>query len=183
MAALVVAGVVSGCAAAPPAPAPSAAAKSSSGLSPAESEAYHWVGEFCSGPSAALLALKNNFYNDIPYDELADPTAADRQAAQQKAEQNLDTLVSVVRSNAAAVASAAASPARDRLTGVYTQLRTDLLGIQQRVTALSPAAAATFGPQLAADSGQVHTAFEAARQVLAKEPGTARFMRDHSVCS
>ncbi|MEV6901975.1 hypothetical protein [Amycolatopsis sp. NPDC051372] len=79
--------------------------------------------------------------------------------------------------------SAAPSPTRDRLTGVYTQLRTDLLGIQQRVTALSPAAAATFGPRLAAAAGQVHAAFEAARQVLAAEPGTARFLRDHPVCS
>ncbi|MFI5606094.1 hypothetical protein [Amycolatopsis sp. NPDC051903] len=180
VAVLLVAGV-SGCSAPPPAPAPSPA--SSPALSPADSEAYHWVGEFCSGPSAALLALKNTGYDAIPYAAMADATLAERQKAQRDAEQNLATLLTVVKSNAAHVSGASPSPTRDRLTTVYTQLQDDLARSRQRVTALSPAAAATFGPQLETDARQVHTSFEAARQVLAAEPGTARFVRDHPVCS
>ncbi|MEV4600245.1 hypothetical protein AB0K15_22935 [Amycolatopsis sp. NPDC049253] len=172
--------VVSGCSAQPPAPAPPPAPSSSS--SPADA-AYHWVGEFCSGPSAALLSLKNTGYSDIPYAAMVDATVAERQKAQQDALQNLTTLAQVVKTNAAHVASAPPSAARDRLTGVYTQLQADLTRIRQRVAQLSPAAAATFGPQLQTDAGQVHTSFEAARQVFAAEPATGRFLRDYPVCS
>ncbi|QYN24941.1 hypothetical protein [Amycolatopsis sp. DSM 110486] len=171
--------VVSGCSASPP-PAPVPPPASSS---PADSEAYHWVGEFCSGPSAALLSLKNTGYGAIPYDAMADATVAERQKAQQDAELNLALLDDVVKSNAAHVAGASPSPARDRLTAVYTQLKADLTRIEHHVTGLVPTAAATFGPQLAADAGQVHTSFEAARHVFAAEPATARFMRDFRVCS
>ncbi|MEU4668938.1 hypothetical protein AB0F91_13405 [Amycolatopsis sp. NPDC023774] len=182
VAVLVVAGA-SGCSTAQPAAPVSSPASSSPVLSPAETQAYHWVGEFCGGPSAALLALQNNGYGAVPYAAMADATTAERQKAQWDAEQNLATLVEVVKTNAAHVAGASPSATRDRLTTVYVQLQADLTRIQQRVTALSPAAAATFGPQLQTDAGQVHTSFEAARRVLAAEPGTARFLRDFRVCS
>ncbi|MFF4592835.1 hypothetical protein [Amycolatopsis sp. NPDC001319] len=178
VAAVLAAVVVSGCSATPPAPAPSPASSS-----PVDNTANPRVGEFCSGPSAALLSLKNTGFNDIPYAAMVDATTAERQQAQQDALQNLTTLAQVVKTNAAHVASAPPSSARDRLTGVYAQLRDDLTRIQQRVAQLSPSAAATFGPQLQTDAGQVHTSFEAARQVFAAEPATGRFLRDYAVCS
>ncbi|QRP45312.1 hypothetical protein [Amycolatopsis sp. FDAARGOS 1241] len=147
VAVLVLAGVAGCTAAPPPAPAPSPAS-SPPALSPAESEAYHWAGEFCCGPSAALLALKNTGYGAIPYAAMADATLAERRQPQRDAERNLATLLTVVKTNAAHVTSAAPSPTRDRLRTVYTQLQAGLTRIQQRVSALSPEAAVTFGHQL-----------------------------------
>ncbi|MEV4600244.1 hypothetical protein AB0K15_22930 [Amycolatopsis sp. NPDC049253] len=177
LAAVLVALTVSGCSAAPP-PAPAPSKPAAPTLSPAEELAWHWVGAFCSGLRDSRSELGNLGAHTVH----TEGDLAERQRDQQTAAELTASMVRIVHDNAAKVAAAPASPARDRLSAPYRKLEAALTEARRHVDQLPATDRSTFGDAVEAISAEVEAALQTARGTLAEDPATKRFMAQAGTC-
>ncbi|WP_326568175.1 hypothetical protein VSH64_41450 [Amycolatopsis rhabdoformis] len=181
MVSVVALAVASGCTASPP-PAPPQPAPSAPTLSPEQDLAWHWVGAFCSAPKADRTEM-TNLGNQAAYAESQlTSTFAQRQQDKQSAARITDDLVRTVHTNAAKVAAAPASAARERLTTTYRKLEEALTQARHHVDQLPDTEITRFGTALLAISTEVEAALQTARTAIGADPATKRFLATVGSC-
>ncbi|MEV6901974.1 hypothetical protein [Amycolatopsis sp. NPDC051372] len=151
-------------------------------LSPAEDLAWHWVGALCSAPKADRAELTNLGARAAYTQGELTSTFAQREQDKQSAAQITDDLVQTVHGNAAKVAAAPHSAARDRLIATYRKLEDALTKARHHVDQLPDTEITQFGTALLAISKEVEAALQTARKTIGADSATQRFMATAGTC-